>query len=73
MGKAFKAALILAGIVASFQAGRAKGCADSVKFLFDNAVVDRFTANKEEVVVTSRFKVKKIEEAVEEVENEPDN
>lgn len=69
MGKAFKAALILAGIVASFQAGRAKGCADSVKFLFDNAVIDSFTANNEEVVVTSRFKVKKIEE----VENEPDN
>ena len=69
MGKAFKAALILAGIVASFQAGRAKGCTDSVKFLFDNAVIDSFTANNEEVVVTSRFKVKKIEE----VKNEPDN
>lgn len=69
MGKAFKGALILAGIVASFMAGHAKGCADSVKFVFDNAMVDSFTANDEEIVVTSRFKRKKVEE----VENEPDN
>lgn len=73
MGRALKAALLLAGIVASFQAGRVKGCAESVKFMIDHTSVDSFSLNNDEVIVTSKFKVKEVVKETQEVDDESDN
>ena len=73
MGRALKAALLLAGIVASFQAGRVKGCAESLKFMLDRGAVDSFSVNDGEVIVTSKFKVKEVVKETQEVDDESDN
>jgi len=40
MRKAFKTALIVAGVATAYFVGNCKGCVDTVKFMFDNDMIE---------------------------------